>query len=124
MRALRTRCKVRIASHTRPKGTPSRGALPASSVPTSEKATMSIPLSTMRRASASSIRRPAVVVDTRHPALRAKATKSIKRGCRKGSPQPCRWTRPLSRMSGQSRAKVSASMCRDRHTDACVVCGQ
>ena len=70
------------------------------------------------------MRSPQVVVETRQPALRASAAKSMNRGCRNGSPQPCRCTRPLSCMSGHRRAKVAASMCRERQYPACVVCGQ
>ena len=40
------------------------------------------------------------------------------------TPQPCRWTRPHWRMSGQRAAKVSALMRRDCQTSFLVVCGQ
>ena len=113
-----------MASQTRLKGMPRRLALLASSVPAREKATTSIPLSTMAAARDSSMCWPQVVVDTAQPARRATLTKSMKRGCRKGSPQPCRWTRPHWRMSGQRAAKVSALMRRDCQTSFLVVCGQ
>ena len=113
-----------MASHTRSKSTPWRAALLTASVPASEKATMSIPLSASFRAMSSFMRSPQVVVDTAQPALRASAAMSKKPECSSGSPQPCRCTRLALRISGHSRSKVPMSMSRASHWSRRVVWGQ
>ena len=93
-------------------------------IPLTEKATTSMPLSTIFSAMPSSMTMPHVVVETRQPARRASSAKSKKCGLRNGSPQPCRCTRSAQRSAGHSAANVSGDISLLFQHAASTVCGQ